>query len=403
MRPPSASAKSRILLLLTSILLCLGLVELGLRVRTHVLNRTAFEAVFSSEALPPGFRGGELKLAGLIRPAVNPKIIYELRPGLSGSFWGARLTINEHGFRSRSLDVAKPAGAVRVLGLGDSFMFGLGVSDDETYLDTLEGLLNEGPEPIDWQVINTAVPGYNTVMEVETLRERGLEYSPDHVVIEFVSNDTALPNFIRSKTSPFARRFFIGNYWRDRRRRGRLHPLMQVLRRGGLSSAPNDESGRNFESDPGEVPPEYRSMVGWDAYVTAMEDLRDLRAEGAFDVVLLSVTTGRGRLKMRAFELGTALGFSVVDVGPALEGYMQDNGIDRYLGSVLSLSETNGHPSAVAHEIAARELYAHLLAKGRPESPRLPVLELKVGEGAVLETHEGQGNRNQDSQGGREE
>ena len=53
MRPPSASAQSKILLLLTSVLLCFGFVELGLRVRTHLFNQTAFEAVFSSDALPP--------------------------------------------------------------------------------------------------------------------------------------------------------------------------------------------------------------------------------------------------------------------------------------------------------------------------------------------------------------
>ena len=371
MRQPSASAQSKLLLLLTSSLLCLVVVELGLRARTHLFNRTAFEAVFSSDALPAEFRGGELDLAGIIRPVANPKIIYELRPGLSGVLKGGRLTINEDGFRSRGHPVAKPAGVVRVVGIGDSFMFGLGVGDDETYLDRLEGLLNRDPESAEWQVINTAVPGYNTVMEVATLRHRGLGYAPDYVLIEIVGNDIDLPNFIRTRVSPFALRSFIVDWFEEGRRRSRRHPLIQVLNRGGLSAAPTDETGMRFESDPRAVPPEYRSMVGWGAYVTAMEELRELQRAGGFDVILLSLTNSSRGIEKRALELGARLGFSVVEVGPALESYMKEHGIERYLGSVLSLSDTNGHPSAISHEIAAHELYSYLTRTDgiRPSPP----------------------------------
>jgi len=368
MRQPSASAKSRILLLLTSILLCFGLVESGLRVRTYLFNRSAFEVVFSADSLPFDLVGEELDLAGIIRPVADPKIIYELRPGLSGVFEGGRVTINADGFRGQSYPVAKPAGVSRIVGIGDSFMFGLGVSDGETYLERLEVLLNRDPELLDWQLINTSVPGYNTVMEVATLRTRGLEYSPDYVLIEFVTNDIALPNFIRTRVSPFAARSFIVDWYEERRSRSRRHPLIQVLNRGGLSVAPTDDTGMRFESDPRAVPPEYRSMVGWDAYVAAMEELRELQRARGFEVILLSLTNGSRGITQRALELGAKLGFSVVDIEPALESYMNEHGIESYLGSVLSLSASNGHPSAVAHGIIADQLYDHLIPE-RPQSP----------------------------------
>jgi hypothetical protein len=36
-----------------------------------------------------------------------------------------------------------------------------------------------------WEVLNMAVPGYNTAMEVETLKARGLAYEPDVVVVGY--------------------------------------------------------------------------------------------------------------------------------------------------------------------------------------------------------------------------
>ena len=81
------------------------------------------------------------------------------------------------------------------------------------------------------------------------------------VVIEFVDNDTDLPNFVRKTTSPFARRLFLVDWFEARDRR--THPLVRVLKRGGLAPAPNDEGGLEFAGDPEAVPEEYRSMVGW--------------------------------------------------------------------------------------------------------------------------------------------
>src|SRR5262249_38307858 len=140
----------------------------------------------------------------LIRLSKNRRIIYELIPRISLSFRNKRYTINAHGFRGPDYGDVKSYKSLRIVGLGDSVMWGWGVSDDEYYLALLSQYLNQSaPDGYSWEIINTAVPGYNTAMEAETLKEKGLHYDPELVIIDYVSNDLSLPNFIRKEENYF--------------------------------------------------------------------------------------------------------------------------------------------------------------------------------------------------------
>ena len=46
------------------------------------------------------------------------------------------------------------------------------------------------------EVINLAVPGYNTAQEIEMLRMKGLLYHPDVVILGWCDNDWGLPSFL---------------------------------------------------------------------------------------------------------------------------------------------------------------------------------------------------------------
>ena len=72
---------------------------------------------------------------------------------------------SSQGFRDREYAAAKASGSYRVLGVGDSLMFGWGVDEGRDYLSVLERRLEREHPERSWEVINTAVPGYNTVME----------------------------------------------------------------------------------------------------------------------------------------------------------------------------------------------------------------------------------------------
>jgi len=89
---------------------------------------------------------------------------------------------NQLGFRGPEIG-AKRADRLRVLVLGDSFAYGVGVQNDETFSARLEALDRR------LEVINTGVNGYGTGQELVVLREDGLRLQPDVVIVAFFWND----------------------------------------------------------------------------------------------------------------------------------------------------------------------------------------------------------------------
>ncbi len=80
------------------------------------------------------------------------------------------------------------AGPLRVVCLGDSFTFGWGVEDDQTYPVQLEALLAaKGERSV--QVINCGLPGYNTFQEHQLYKKVMRPISPDVVVVGWYLND----------------------------------------------------------------------------------------------------------------------------------------------------------------------------------------------------------------------
>jgi len=178
-------------------------IEIAFRVKAKIDDVRLYRAMQELKQPSVAVEGREVKLRHILRMSSNPRIIYELIPNLSVNFMRP-LTTNSDEFRGPSYPTVKRGGTVRIVGLGDSGMFGWGVEDGEYYLAYLSDSLNTGSPEVSWEIINTAVPGYNTVMEVETLADKGLRYEPDLVILEFVGNDLDLPNFIRKNENYFS-------------------------------------------------------------------------------------------------------------------------------------------------------------------------------------------------------
>ena len=110
--------------------------------------------------------------------------------------WDLKPGDGEHsrlGFRSREIEVPKPAGVLRVVVLGDSYTYGLGVRKEEAFPNALDARLASARfQGRRVEVVNAGVPGYNTFQERLLLEEKGLPLSPDLVAVSFFLND-AIP------------------------------------------------------------------------------------------------------------------------------------------------------------------------------------------------------------------
>lgn len=113
---------------------------------------------------------------------------YRNRPGLAGRFHGVPVRINALGLRGGELG-EKTADEYRILLLGDSVPFGIGVGEDETLPQRMEQLLAEHHPGRRFRVVNMGVPSYNTEQERIQLESLGLSLKPDAVVLLFSPND----------------------------------------------------------------------------------------------------------------------------------------------------------------------------------------------------------------------
>lgn len=92
--------------------------------------------------------------------------------------------INSKGLRDVEHSYDKPAGAFRILVIGDSFVFGAGgVEPSNRFTDIL------AKSAKDLEVINTGVPGYGADQEYLYLKTEGLKYHPDLVLLCAFYND----------------------------------------------------------------------------------------------------------------------------------------------------------------------------------------------------------------------
>lgn len=90
---------------------------------------------------------------------------------------------NSLGFRGPDYSGPKPAGIRRIILLGDSYAFGLGLPYRDCMAARLDTLLDS------CEVLNFGLPGYGTLEQLLILREIAAPLDPDLVVILYCQND----------------------------------------------------------------------------------------------------------------------------------------------------------------------------------------------------------------------
>lgn len=117
----------------------------------------------------------------------DPRLGWRNIPGWQATTFGQPLVINSQGMRDREHPVQKPPGTRRILVVGDSYAWGYGVGNEQTFAARLEERLNSNAP---WEVLNSGVSGWGTDQQYLYLTEEGFRYAPDVVVLAlFLVND----------------------------------------------------------------------------------------------------------------------------------------------------------------------------------------------------------------------
>jgi lysophospholipase L1-like esterase len=261
---------------------------------------------------------------------------------------------NALGLRDRDR-AGKPAGVKRVLVLGDSFTWGYAVAEDEAYPQVAERMLAARGRP-DIEVVNGAVPDYNSRMQRQLLEQLLPIYQPDAVFLAYVVNDaepaTAMP-IPPEESYRYARSWFLTEMAERLNRR--------LFRRNLLPSA-KDGHGRTylegFEED----------SVKWRDSREAIRQMRDLSAAagGLFTVIILPAVTQPldanypwRPIHDAVSKWGSELRIPTYDLLPNFLGQEQQ---------ALTVP-FDGHPNADAHLQFATLLVARILEQLPTSAP----------------------------------
>lgn len=91
------------------------------------------------------------------------------------------VSINSLGARGPEFSFHKPQGEKRIICVGDSYTFGLGVGDKETFPAYLQDFINKDYSNV--KVINFGCNGHTILHEVNLIKKYGLRLKPDYVIV----------------------------------------------------------------------------------------------------------------------------------------------------------------------------------------------------------------------------
>lgn len=309
--------------------------EIGLRL--YLARRLAANSI---ERLKD-YRDGKLRvqsshpLAYIIEPSLDQALIYELIPNLEMDFGHHRLRTNRDGMRSdRDYDRRRAPGTVRIVGVGDSGMFGWNVEQGEDYVAQLERVLNERHDGIAYEALNFGVPGYNTPLEVEMLRAKALAFHPDVVIVGWCVNDFQPSFFVLPKRSL---------------RRADVSFLYTLLfHRPALPALLNNDV-RDLRSFGGAAPDaSFVGAGGAEAVERALADLKRMSESRRFHVLLF------GPLNRDISELCRKVGIETYDTNVAIPAATVPREWNVHFM----------HPRKEGHRVIAEHLAETLAARG---------------------------------------
>lgn len=122
----------------------------------------------------------------------DEKLMWKNRRGFRGGFLGETITINKDGSRRTSpQDIVADE---KILVIGGSPSYGLGVDDESNFPATLQANLSEV------KVVNWSVPGFSSEQGLRAIDSLLENYQPKLVIISFIVNDIDFTRFYYSQS-----------------------------------------------------------------------------------------------------------------------------------------------------------------------------------------------------------
>jgi hypothetical protein len=274
------------------------------------------------------------------QPSNDPILHAELIPNHFQYFEGFAvklnrtiIQINSDGFRDREFSVEKPNNTVRIIVLGDSFTFGWGINNSDTYPKVLEKKLNnELNASFHFEVLNFGVSGYNTLEEVRFFKLKGLKYKPDIVIVGYVAGD--LENNTKIKTDEWSKEIdddISKNY-------NFLSEIDKQILKGELSSHKlREDMATNFQ------------LYLKENVLTPLDDLGNMSEKEGFKVVIVFLTDVSEKEQIK--EIAKKHNFSIVDAS-------QD--IGNYSPASVTLSNYDTHYNEFGNKLIADSIFTNV-------------------------------------------
>ncbi|HZL98757.1 MAG TPA: hypothetical protein VFD43_00765, partial [Planctomycetota bacterium] len=264
---------------------------------------------------------------------------------------GTTVSSNAFGMRESEYALPKPPGTVRVVLLGDSYVFGMGVAAEQRCGVLLERLLEErsGLRPAPTvEVLHFGVTSWGIAAATEFLRRQLSLLQPDLVIEQVVPNDLDDTNGVRGFGSP-----------------GRLVPS-----RPQAGDAPVSLTYARWQ-----LQPQAKPLLAWGVDGESRERL----ADGAARLTRLreAVTAGGGRFLL----LINWHGYQAVAARHLAPAVPADEvawlSREFYRDPRYRISESDEHWNPAGHEQVAQLLYGLITARGL-----LPQLQLAADPAA---------------------
>jgi hypothetical protein len=178
------------------LLIVLWIIPIGFRYWKHSVLLIASSVIslacaeVAARILVPGSTSVRMMSGGLPSPELHHMLPPNARMYV-GEFEGKHvfLDTNEHGLRTEYSMQAFLRHRERVIVLGDSFAFGLGVTHDDAFAKRLEGTLRQAAGHDDVAVLNAGIISYSPFLERLLLERRLVEYRPTFVLLLLDATD----------------------------------------------------------------------------------------------------------------------------------------------------------------------------------------------------------------------